>query len=213
MDGRYLRLFQFRPVGSGAAIDAVFRREALPRLARIPGVEAAVAGRHGPDETGERLVVSVWASKGALDAAACGPEPDAPLDLESGPDLADARILVLPIEVAVEPGRTEEPSVLRVFRGGTRPGELDAYLEEVRSGALADVAAGHGALALYAARAGDDRFVTVSIWSGWSVIEAATGGNIRRPAATRNVARLSGGSVVHYEVLPEGAPRALAAVD
>jgi hypothetical protein len=46
------------------------------------------------------------------------------------------------------------------------------------------------------------RFITVSAWTDWEAIARATGGNIRQPMTTRNVARILKGNAAHYEILP-----------
>ena len=49
-------------------------------------------------------------------------------------------------------------------------------------------------------------FVTLSTWTEWDVVEDATGGDIRRPAATRHAERLVAWSASHFEVVgPEPA--------
>jgi hypothetical protein len=98
--------------------------------------------------------------------------------------------------------RSEPPRILRVFRGEVREGETDAYLEEARAGTLSDAAMNEGLVALYLGVEWPSRFVTVSAWTGWGAIEEATGGNTRRPLATRNAERLEAFDVGHYEILP-----------
>ena len=93
--------------------------------------------------------------------------------------------------------------MLRVFRGGVRPRELDIYIEEARAGTLADTAAGHGPCALYLAPLRPDRFVTVSLWPDWAAVEVATGGDVHRPIRTRDPRRIIEMDVVHYEVVPD----------
>jgi len=56
-------------------------------------------------------------------------------------------------------------------------------------------------MALYLADRGDDRFVTISAWREWADIEWATGGDVRRPAATRQSERLLEWDVEHYEIV------------
>jgi hypothetical protein len=50
--------------------------------------------------------------------------------------------------------------------------------------------------------------VTVSAWTDWKAIEAATGGDIRHPMVTRNAVRIASGSAAHYEILPPTRPPA-----
>ena len=42
-------------------------------------------------------------------------------------------------------------TVLRLFRGTVRPGELEPYIDEAQAGTLADTEAGAGPTALYLA--------------------------------------------------------------
>jgi hypothetical protein len=123
------------------------------------------------------------------------------------PEVGESRLDCVPIAVDLPFERADPAQVLRVFRGQVRDGELDLYVEEARNGTLADAAGPHGPLGLYLGPQPPDRFVTMSVWTGWESIEAATHGNIRRPIATSNVARLAGGTATHYEVVPGAAHR------
>ena len=182
-EGSVLRLLAFAPEADGGVIDAELRRAAAT-LAERPATAVHVARRHG--NTPERFVVSVW------------------------PSVA-TRVEVLPLAVDLAFGDSADALVLRVYRGRIRPGELEAYIDDARAGTLADDAAGRGPLALHLAVDEPDRFVTVSAWTAWDRIEAATGGNIRNPVATRHPERLLDGTVRHYEVLPRAASDAAAA--
>jgi hypothetical protein len=204
-------VFRFRPVGYGADVDARLRDALLPTLVKEPGLREAYLGRRGPDDAGERLVVSIWESAAAMDAAA-RIEPatgsDARrLDLEAASEVGPSAIEVAPLAVDLGFERPEPPQVLRVFRGTCRPGELDLYVEEARNGTLADAMTPHGPLGLYLGPVPPERFITVSVWTDWGSIEAATRGNVRQPIATSNAARLSGGTATHYEVVPNTAFR------
>jgi hypothetical protein len=110
---------------------------------------------------------------------------------------------VLPLAVSVAAPQPAFPLVLRVYQGQVRHGELDVYAAEAELGTLEDIAAGHGPLGLFLAIDPPDRFVTASVWTGWDAIEAATGGNIRQPIATKNTHRLVRGNALHYELLPD----------
>ncbi len=61
--------------------------------------------------------------------------------------------------------------------------------------------------ALAAIARGEHVVYVIDPWTGWESIEAATHGNIRRPTATSNAARLVGGTATHYEVVPGAAHR------
>jgi hypothetical protein len=201
-EGAILRLLAFRPLGSGAAFDAALRDGVLPDLLAIAGIRDAYVGRQGPDENGERVIASVWASRRQM-AANLGDSSDiGRFHAELVHDFTSSRLDVLPIQVAVATERSAPPRILRVFRGEIREGETKVYLEESRAGALSDVAMNEGLVALYLAVEWPSRFVTVSAWTGWAAIEEATGGNIRQPLATRNVERLVAFDVGHYEILP-----------
>ena len=193
-EARLLRLFRFRPTGSGSAFDAAFRQSFRGFCAR-PGLLSGFAGRHGAGDPGDRIVVSAW------DSAEAGAGP---FEIEAICGIEAVAIEALPIRMAViSPAPRDVIAILRVFRGTTRPGELEAYAEDVRQGVGADIAAGHGPIALFLATTGPDAFVTVSTWRSWDAIEAATGGNVRQPVATRQTGRLLSGVVQHYELLPE----------
>ena len=87
-------------------------------------------------------------------------------------------------------------------RGSPAPGQLDGYLDEARAGTLADRAIGEGPLALYLAVDPPDRFVTLSLWGGWSHVEAATGADHEHVDRTRHAERLVTWTAEHYEVIP-----------
>jgi hypothetical protein len=202
-EGTILRLFAFRPLGSGAAFDAALREAVLPDLLAIAGVRDAYVGRHGPDENGERVIASVWASRPQM-ATHLGESSDiGRFHAELVHDFTSSRLDVLPIHVAVSAERSEPPRILRVFRGEVREGETDVYLEEARAGTLSDAAMNEGLVALYLGVEWPSRFVTVSAWTGWGAIEEATGGNTRQPLATRNAERMVAFDVGHYEILPD----------
>ena len=59
-----------------------------------------------------------------------------------------------------------------------------------------------GPLALYLAIDPPDRFVTLSLWGGWSHVEAATGADLEHVERTRHEERLATWTAEHYEVVP-----------
>lgn len=193
-----LRIVQFRPLG--VEIDDTIRRRLVPALRAQDGCIEAIAGRQGPEELGQRIVVSVW----SVDDASVEPTAARQLDdLAISLGAADLRTEWLGVGV-----RSREPGsggarLLRVFRGQVRPGELDRYVTEVEAGARADADAGFGPLSLVLGvdQGREDRFVTVSTWPDWPTIEAATGGDVRRPIATRHPERLVTADVTHFEVV------------
>jgi hypothetical protein len=211
-DQSVLRLFRFRVLGSSAAFDARLRDSVMPDFVGRAGLLASYVGRRGSDQSDRRVIASVWESARALAAAISASGPGSVSDerfpFESdGEEIADARIEVLPLEVALAFDPQVPVQILRIFRGEVKPGEAAEYLEDVRRGTLADVAAGHGPQALFLGMPTGSTFITLSAWANWSLIEAATGGNVRQPIATRNAARLLSGTAAHYEIIPELAGR------
>ena len=199
-DTAVMRILHFQP--HRIDFDSQLREQFIPILRNQAGLLDLIAGRHGPDERGPRIVASVWAAdavvalppwtdRGALDAGG----PAATTD--------ERRPEVMPVRVSFRGQGTDAARVLRIFRGRVRADELDRYIDEAETGTQADGAAGRGPLALYIATVDTipDAFVTVSAWSEWSVIEAATGGDIRRPVATRHPERLVESEATHYEVI------------
>jgi hypothetical protein len=204
-DGTILRLFAFRPARSDSAFDATLRDDVLPGLLALPGLADAFVGRHGPGEDQERVIASVWRSRRAMSRDLESSSLLAPFQPDQEPEIVASRLDILPVAVAIRPDRVEPPAIIRVYRGEVRPGELDEYVQDVRSGALADVEANEGLVALYLGAQAPARFITVSAWTGWSAVERATGGNVRHPIATRHAHRLVAGEVDHYEMLPNTA--------
>jgi heme-degrading monooxygenase HmoA len=202
-DPSVLRLFGFQPLGFGADYDARLRRTLLPAFLELPGLRGVCVGRRGPDDSGERMIVSIWESTGAMSVAQ-GAGGDR-LEIETAEEVGACRLESVTLAVDLPFDRAEPAQVLRVFRGQVREGELDLYVEEARNGTLADAAGPHGPVGLYLGPQPPDRVVTVSLWTGWESIEAATHGNIRQPIATSNAARLVGGTATHYEVVPGAA--------
>jgi heme-degrading monooxygenase HmoA len=205
-DSSVLRLFGFRPLGFGADYDARLRRTLLPPFFELPGLRSVYVGRRGPDESGERMIVSIWESGAAMSAAQGAGDGDR-LEIETAEEVGPCRLEFVTLAVDLPFDRADPAQVLRVFRGQVREGELDLYAEEARNGTLADAAGPRGPLGLYLGSQPPDRFITVSVWTDWESIEAATHGNIRQPIATSNAARLVGGTATHYEVVPGAAHR------
>jgi hypothetical protein len=205
-DPAVLRLFGFRPVGFGADYDAILRRSLLPAFLEEPGLRDAYVGRRGPGESGQRLIVSIWDSAGAM-TSALGGDAAARRGIEAADEVGASKIEFVPLAVDLPFDRPEPAQVLRVFRGQVHEGELDLYVAEARNGTLADAAGPHGPLGLYLGAQPPDRFVTVSVWTDWESIEAATHGNIRQPIATSSAARLVGGTATHFEVVPGASHR------
>lgn len=193
-----LRIVQFRP--PRVEVDDAIRRELAPALRAAAGLTHVIAGRHGPDALGPRILVSVWSA-----GAASGTPDHTPAFDDPGASLgaADVRSERLVVRVEVRDERQRPARLLRVFRGQVRAGEVDDYVAEVEAGTREDVAAGRGPVALFLGTetSSPDRFVTVSTWPDWATVEAATGGDVRRPIATRHVERLVAWDVTHFEVI------------
>ena len=194
-----LRIIRFRP--RSVEFDDALRHRLIPALRAQPGLIDVVAGRHGTDELGQRIVTSVWSSVAAADTRQ-GPEGSID-ELAGFLDVDEVRSERLSVRVQFRNPRPGTARLLRVFRGQVRGGEMDRYVEEAEAGALADTAAGHGPITLHLAVVAPqlDRFVTVSTWPDWSTIEAATGGDIHQPLATRHPERIVASDVTHYEVI------------
>jgi hypothetical protein len=200
VDRSHIRLFRFRPIHP--AFDRTLREVMIPDLASCPGIRAIHVGRQGPDEIGERVVASVWASRAAM-AAAVGESFEHPrFHPEYMDETTDKRLDIVPLRFAIEPSVPVDERVVRLVFGRTRPGAIVEYADEVEQGTRADIAAGTGPRALYLGVAGDDRFVTVSVWGHWSAIARATGGSVLSPNATRHDELLLEWSVAHYEAVP-----------
>jgi hypothetical protein len=199
-----LRLFTFRPARVG--FDGLLRDTLVPDLVAFPQLLDLHVGRQGPDETGTRLVASVWASREAM-IAAVGEDLDAPaFHPEYLVETSDRVLEVLELMEGLRFDSTEasrSSGIVRVARGRVRAGALELYRDMVLQGTCADVRAGHGPASLYLARWPDDeRFVTVSVWGSWADLERATGGDTHHPIATRNMEQMVEWAVEHFEGLP-----------
>lgn len=208
-DREVLRLFRFRPATIG--FDAILRDEVIPDLLSLPGLLDVHVGRRGPDEVGDRLVASIWTSRAAM-VAGVGEDFDPPIFHPEYLDQTTERHLeFLSLDVVLRftaPGASPPEAILRLVHGKTRPDQLDDYVAEARDGARADSGAGHGSLVLYLAATPPDHFVTLSVWPSWSAVEQATGGDVRRPIATRHEERIVTWQASHYECLPNLRPGA-----
>ena len=191
-----LGITRFRRRALWSTIDATLR-DAMPRFLAQPGIEDAWLGRRGPEVDDERVVASVWSSPEAERTAARLPEM---LD-DIGADIDPPSRIVLPLVLDLRFPRPDPPSILRIYEGETKPGELEAYVEDARRGSLRDGEREDGPIAVCMSVDPPDRFITASVWTGWASIEACTGGDIHRPLLTRNVARLAAGGPTHYEVV------------
>jgi hypothetical protein len=201
VSARYLRVVTLEPDGNESAIDAALRSACLPALLGTDAVVDAWIGRHGSRDRRTRLIASTWSEPpgdGSPDVAIV-----AGLGSNGAADLTISREQTLDLAVHERFDRPEPARILRLFRGRVREGELDAYIADSRAGMVADALVNDGLVAFALGADPPDAFVTVSVWTGWPAIEEATGGNTRRPIATRHSVRLTGFDVVHFEVLPD----------
>jgi len=198
-----LRLFTFRPARVG--FDTLLRETLMPDLLGCPQLVDLHVGRQGPNETGARLVASVWESREAM-VAAVGDHFDPPaFHPEYLDETIDRKLEIVDLIGSLRFDALDAPMpncIVRVARGRVQPGSLELYRDMVLEGACADVRAGHGAAALYLGGSSDERFVTLSIWRSWSALERATGGDTRHPISTRNMEQMIEWEVEHYEGVP-----------
>jgi heme-degrading monooxygenase HmoA len=200
-DRPVIRLFRFRP--ARVEFDQVLRTVMLPDLRRIDGLLDVHVGRHGPDQLGDRIVATVWTDRGAM-VAGIGPSlAESTFHTERMSDTTEHHFEVLELDVSLRFDGGAPSTLLRLFHGRVKPGELEAYIAEARAGTLADAESGRGPSALYLAADPPDRFVTLSLWPDWIAIERATGGDVRRPISTKDSSRIVEMDVVHYEVVPD----------
>jgi hypothetical protein len=185
------------------AFDLLLRQTMVPALLELPGLNDLYVGRQGPDELGPRLVGTVWDSRDAM-ATAVGESFERPAFMPEHLDKTQDRELdVLPLAFGYRFARPERPGLLRVVQGEVYLGGLERYVELARAGTQADAQSGRGPLALYLAPRPPKAFVTLSIWSDWTTLQEATGGDIDQPIATRHSRMLSSWRADHYEAIPE----------
>jgi hypothetical protein len=211
MSPRTLRVVTFQALGPDSAVDAVLRSTVLPRLLEDPAVVDAWQGRRGSAD-GNHVLVSTWRDDPATaERAADVALLQAPDLLLGGVDIVSVEALEVAVHATFR--RAEPARVLRVFRGTARPGELADYIAEARAGMTDDARVNDGLVSFVLGEDGDASFISVSTWTGWPAIEAATGGNTRQPLATRQTRRLAGYRIVHLELLPEAPASHGAALD
>jgi hypothetical protein len=202
-DATILRLLTFTTADGSPAFDIALRDELLPEFEIHQGLVDAYAGRRGTAETGQRVVASMWLSRGAMATAlAEAPEMDRLRPLQAN-EARNDRLEILDLAFGLHLDRSAPARLLRVFRGEVRPGGLEAYADDVHIGALRDAQAVDGMVALYFALDPPSRFVTVSAWTDWEAIAEATGGSIHRPIATRHPDHIVAATADHYEIVPD----------
>ncbi len=195
-----LRVVTFSTQGTWHDVDATLRAWRVAYAAE-PGNLATWLGRRGAGPTEERVVAAIWSPGHA-------PRPEMDIaervvrEVPAGARIEGIRSEALPVRIHETFTRDAPMAILRVYRGCTRPGELDAYLQEAHAGTRLDGQRADGPGTVVCGTEGDTGFVTVSLWPDWTAIEACTGGDIRRPLATRNAARIESGAPTHYELVP-----------
>jgi hypothetical protein len=200
VESQVIRIFRFRP--ALPAFDANLRTEMIPELRRKRGLVEVWVGRRGPDETGPRAIVSVWASAEAM-IEAVGESFDRPVFFPEYLDQSTDRSLEwCPVTFGFASDDPQPPTILRVAEGSVRLGELEAYVADVRQGTQTDAEAGHGPRALYLAARPPTDFIAASVWRDWPTVERATGGTVVHPEVTRQSHRLTAWNVAHYEIVP-----------
>lgn len=203
-EAEILRLLRFRTVRG--SFDAALRSTVLPGLRARPEVLAVRAGRQGPEETGLRVLASVWASRAAMEAA-LGEMPEG---AESGAEneIVEATVEVLPILTHRLEMRPLGAGILRLAQGRASKVGL-AALTELALRDLADSQASDaGPADLVVAGAEDGAFVSLSTWPDWASIEVATGATVSEPLRNKRAADLDIFHVDHLELVghrPESA--------
>ena len=117
-------------------------------------------------------------------------------------DTTDRSVIVHGLAIAVRTDRSDPERVIRVVRGLVRSGELDAYVEDARGRDAARRRLGAGSPGALPRAPAPRSFLTLSVWSEWSAIEASTGAGTRAPSATRHAERLLEVDATHYESVP-----------
>ncbi len=210
MSAAFLRVVVFQPAGLESPVDRVLRDAIVPRLLDQDAVIDAWIGRQGSPSDRTRVLASTWSADPGAEPADLAALAGA--GLPDGPPVV-GRVDQVPLGLHARFERAEPARVLRVFRGTVRSGELDAYVADADRGMTADAEVNDGLIAFALGIEPPHGFITVSAWTGWAAIEAATGGNTRHPVATRNAARLAGFAIDHYEILPEAPTRRPSAAD
>ncbi|HSK53079.1 MAG TPA: hypothetical protein VLA44_10010 [Clostridia bacterium] len=209
--GRQLRLISFRSTADSAVLDAALRNGVLAEIARAADVVDAFLARHGPTDPGVRIVATV--REPALDGVAGAKLAELTALSALDGDVFDPAgvdlVRLLPIAFSARFDRAEPPQILRIFRGTVLPGRLDEYIGRAAEGTTIDGRSIEGLCGLYLATEPPDDFVTLSVWRDWGSIELATGGNVRRPMATRHAELIARGTAQHYELVAT-APGAVA---
>ena len=200
-DRPVIRLFRFRP--ALVEFDKTLRTIMVPDLRQMDGLIDVHVGRHGSEQLGDRVVATIWTDRAAMNAGIGPSLAESTFHPDRLSDTTDHQFEVHELDLMLRFPRGRPSTLLRLFRGQVKPGELAVYIDEARAGTLADVEAEQGPAALYLAADPPDRFLTLSLWPDWAAIERATGGDVRRPMSTKDSARIVDMDIVHYEVVSD----------
>jgi hypothetical protein len=194
-----LRLLVFTPSADDGYVDHELRllARAMPAL----GVCRVAVGRR-QDVARERVLATTWPDRQTMLAALDVASDEDLGSIERLSSMANPRVEVLPLAFALSVEQDVPSTVLRIFRGRTADGELDAYQRDVEGHIDASTTMRSGPEFLCFAHEGPDRFVTVSTWAGWDAIEAATGGNRTNPLPAGGAQGPVEGEALLYEIVP-----------
>ncbi|MFL5755608.1 MAG: hypothetical protein ACJ77N_04835 [Chloroflexota bacterium] len=197
-----LRVLSFRPRENGSAFDAALRTEVMPDFVALPGLLEVHVGRRGSDDSGERVIVSVWDDDRAMRAAL----GDGPAEGRFHPELttriADEELRVVPLHAGLRHTGRGPAAVLRVFRGRADPGSSVDFRAAART-ELRRLCAQPAFSGAFFGMDESGSFVTATTWLDWSAIEAWTGGDITRSGRSFGSPLDYEGDASHYEILPD----------
>ena len=144
-DRPVIRLFRFRP--ARVEFDRVLRTIMVPDLRRIDGLIDVHVGRHGPEQPeqlGDRVVATIWTDRTAMNAGMGPSLAESTFHPDRLSDTTDQQLEAHELDLLLRFPEAPPSTLLRLFRGQVKPGELAAYIDEARAGTLADVKAERG---------------------------------------------------------------------
>ena len=100
----------------------------LPDLRKLPGLIDVHVGRHGSSELGDRIVASVWRDRDAMVRAMGESLSTSTFHPEHMSETTDQVLEVHELAFAIRFAPPSAATVLRLFRGSVRPGELEEYI-------------------------------------------------------------------------------------
>ena len=163
-DRPVIRLFRFRP--ARVEFDKTLRTIMVPDLRRIEGLIDVHVGRHGSEQLGDRVVATIWTDRAAMNAGMGPSLAESTFHTDRLSETTDHQFEAHELDLMLRFPGGPPSTLLRLFRGQVKPGELAAYIEEARAGTLADVEAERGPAALYLAADPPDRFLTAVAVAG-----------------------------------------------